>query len=187
MLTPAQNTTLKNYVLADPVLSLKPATAQGAYEIAQGIRAIAAPAWYVFRTDVPVSEVQDKILYANMTPAQAVPATDLPIQVWIAKALLAQGKQFNLQNLLLRSGSINFALPNIYAGFQDSLTALPTTGAGANQGAGWAALQLITSRPANILEKLLSTGTGTQAASATMGYEGSVNENEIGTAMGWSF
>lgn len=184
-LTPAQQATLKAFIEADPVLSLKPADAQGAYEIADALAVKANPAWYVYRTDMPKSEVQDGIVYANMTPAQAVPATGDALQVWIAKNLLAQGKQFNLQNLLLGSDTINFALPNILSGFQDALTGLPTKSDGTNQQAGWTALQLKISRTANLLEKLLATGTGSQASPGTMTFQGTVGYVEILAVMGW--
>ena len=186
-LTPAQNATLKAYVEADGTLNTLPHDNGGAVDIATAMNAEANPAWYVFRTNVSVSEVQNKIVYANMTPAQAIPAnnTNESLQIWIAKNLLAQGKQFNLQNLLLNADAINFALPNVYTAFQDALTALPTKSDGTNQQAGWTGLQLITSRKANTVEKLLSTGTGSQAASATMGFEGSVSYGDVFTAMGW--
>ena len=188
-LTAPQQATLKAYVEADHVLSLKTPSAQSASEIKVALAVEVTPAWYVYRTNMPKQEVQNAVLYANMTPAQAIPAnnTNEALQIWIAKNLLAQGKQLNLQNLLLGNDNINFALPNIRAGFQDALTFLPTKNDGTTQQAGWPALQLLISRSANTLEKLLATGTGSQASPATMGYEGTVNENDIGTAMGWSF
>jgi len=187
MLTPAQQANVKTFVEADPVLSLKPATAQGAYEIAAAMNGAASGPWYVYRTNMPKAEVQNAVVYANMTPAQAIPASGDALQIWIAKALLAQGKQFNLQNLLMDSETLNFALPNIRAGMQDSLTALPTKSDGTTQTGGWNVLQNLISRAATIAEKLLSTGTGSQGSPATMAFEGSLNENDIGAAMGWSF
>jgi hypothetical protein len=186
-LTPAQQATLKAFVEADPVLSIKTPSAQSAYEIKAALAVVVDPVWYVYRTNMPKQEVQNAVAYANMTPAQSIPASGDALQIWIAKALLAQGKQFNLQNLLMDSETLNFALPNIRAGIQDSLTALPTKADGTTQTGGWNVLQNLISRSANVLEKLLSTGTGSQGSPATMAFEGSLNENDIGAAMGWSF
>ena len=187
MLTAPQQLIVKTYVEADQVLNLLPHNIDNAGTIADTLRQVASPSWYVYRTDMPKSEVQNAVLYANMTPAQAIPAnnTSEALQIWIAKNLLAQGKQFNLQNLLLGGDTMNFALPNIRSGFQDALTFLPTKNDGSDQQAGWPALQLIISRPATIVEKILSTGTGSQASPATMSYEGSVSADDILTAMGW--
>jgi hypothetical protein len=128
---------------------------------------------------MPKAEVQNAVAYANMTPAQAIPASGDALQIWIAKALLAQGKQFNLQNLLMDSDTLNFALPNIRAGIQDSLTALPTKADGTTQTGGWNVLQNLISRASTVAEKLLSTGTGSQAVPATMGFEGSITPQDV--------
>lgn len=187
-LTTQQQTTLKAFVEADPVLSTIPQTADGAFEVARRLALDASPDWYVYRTNVFKSEIQDAVDYARMTPAQAIPTTGADAQnTWIAKALLAQGKQFNLQNLLLGNGdTINCARSNLRAAFQDCLTALPTTAAGGNQQAGWAAVQLIMSRKSNVLEKLFATGgNGTQATPSTMAVEGSLNYVEVAAAMQW--
>ena len=189
MATPAQNLIVKNYVQADQVLSLLPPGGDSADQIRIELIKAASPAWYVFRTNMPKKEVQSVILYANMTSNQTIPANNTAeaLQIWIAKCLLAQSKQFNLQNLLLGTDepSIDFSLPGQRSAFQDCLTGLFTKNDGTVQAAGWGALQLLISRPATIVEKLLAKGTGTQVSPATMGFEGAITGDEIKTAMGW--
>ncbi len=184
-LTTAQQVVLKADVQADPVLSLLTPSADNAFAIADAYKVLVNPAWYVYRTNVAKDEVQNFIVWANMTPGQAIPTSGDAIHVWNAKALQTATKQMNLQNLLLTDKPINFALQNVRSGFQDALTGLPTKNDGTVQQAGWAALQLVISRAANRLEKLLATGTGTQASPATMGYEGTVSYTEVQQAMGW--
>lgn len=187
-LTAAQQDTIRTDINADPAFANLTHNSDGASAIAAAYAVIVTPAWYVWQTAVPKGIMQNAITYANMTPAQAIPSTNVAeaLQIWIAKALLSQGKQFNLQNLLLGTGeTVNFALPQVRAAFQDCLTQLPTKLDGTVQAAGWVPLQLAGSRSANRLEKLLATGTGTQSAPATMGFEGSVSYNDILAIMGW--
>jgi hypothetical protein len=171
-LTPAQQATVKTWLTAN-------AQTLNDQQAADALNASAAGPWYVYRTNMPKAEVQNAVAYANMTPAQAIPASGDALQIWIAKALLAQGKQFNLQNLLMDSDTLNFALPNIRAGIQDSLTALPTKADGTTQTGGWNVLQNLISRASTVAEKLLSTGTGSQAVPATMGFEGSITPQDV--------
>lgn len=187
MLTAGQKVIVKAYVEADQVLNALPHNGDSADQIRIALITVASPAFYVYRTDMPKQEVQNAIVYSAMTPAQTIPSNNTAeaLQIWIAKNLLSQGKQFNLQNLLLGGETVNFALANVRSGFQDALTSLPTKSDGTNQQAGWTALQLLISRPATIIEKMLATGTGSQAVPATMGFEGFVSTDDIQSAMGW--
>lgn len=187
LLTPQQSATLKTNIEADPVLSLLTAGSDSADIIANAYKILPSVDFFVFRTDVRKNEIQNCIIYDNMTPMQAIPtSTQLAIDIWTAKCLLAQSKQFNLQNLLLGVETFNFSLPNIRKGFQDALTALPTKSDGTNQNAGWTTLQTIIYRKANRLEKLLATGNGTTELPATMGYEGVLSYQDVATALNWS-
>ena len=174
-LTASQKALVKADVLADPALSALPNTPDGNFEIARLYNLTNVPDWFVYRTDVSRQEVQNAIVYANMTPAQTPDGT----QAWANRALHAQGKQFNLQNLLLGNETINFALSNIRAGFQDCLTGLPTKNDGTNQAAGWANVQALMARTATRIEKILSTGTGTSGSPATMRFEGLISREDV--------
>ena len=46
-MTPQQLSTLKAYILADPVLAVKPMTMDGAYEIAEVINQVTTPDYIV--------------------------------------------------------------------------------------------------------------------------------------------
>ena len=180
-MTPAQLTTLKTAINANPTWAAFPLTGDGFYDLARALSQEAVPTFWVWSTNADVGVVRAAVTWANLTPADAPDGT----QQWANRSLQCQGKQFNLQNLLLGADTINFALPNILSGFQDALTALPTKADGTNQQAGWTALQLKISRTANILEKLLATGTGTQASPGTMTFQGTIGYVEVQSIMGW--
>lgn len=172
-LTDAQIATLRPVVQAEPTLAQAIATGDD-YAIAAWLNAESAPAFYVWRTSMNTGEVYDSIVWANLTPADTPDGT----QLWLNRALAAQGKQFNIQTLLQGRETINPARPNVRAGLQDALTGLPTGPSGATRAAGWVALQLLMSRKATRAEKTLASGTGTQATPATMTFEGSVSAQE---------
>ena len=109
----------------------------------------ASPAFYVYRTAIPVQEVNDAIVWQNMTPADPVPnesrtgsctvtassctggtysyTVTEAVSIWNARANLAQGKVLNVQSLLLSAqGALNGAKPAIRSGLQDALTNVPT-------------------------------------------------------------
>jgi hypothetical protein len=185
-LTAAQQTTLRAFVQNDVVLNAIPKTADGAYALADALNAAANPAWYVWQTKVPINDITDAIDWAKMTPAQAIPTTGSDNQLlWIAKANMCQGKQFNLQNLLIGKTEIAAHKANIRAAFQDCLTALPSKNDGTTQQAGWAAVQLVMSRTCSVLEKVFATGIGTQANPATMAVEGTADGQSLKEQMGW--
>jgi hypothetical protein len=183
MLTAQQMATVKADIEANPDLVAFPNDGDGAFAIAKLYNLPASPAWTVWQTAVPMDSIQDAVVYANMTPAQAIPSTpQLDVLVWSAKALQCQSKQFNLQNLMLGRQSINASKANIRAAFQDCLTSLPSKSDGTNQPAGWTAVQTAMQRTATRLEKLLSSGTGTAVSPATMTFEGNVDSTAIDAA-----
>lgn len=177
-MTPAQNAAIKADIQANNDLNAFPNTSDGNDAIASLYNAPAVPDFFVWRTNVPTAEVFDQIQWAKLTPTDAPDTT----QAWMNRSLACQGKQFNLQTILTGREFINAAKPNIRSGFQDALTNVPSGAGGATLAAGWAALQSTLSRKATRLEKLLATGSGTQAVPATMGFEGSINYSDIGTA-----
>lgn len=172
-LSPAKIATLRPVVQAEPTLAQAIATGDD-YAIAAWLNAAFVPDFFVWRTSMNTGEVYDSIVWANLTPADTPDGT----QLWLNRALAAQGKQFNIQTLLQGRDTINPARANVRAGLQDALTGLPTGPAGATRAAGWVALQLIMSRKARRAEKTLSTGPGTQATPATMVFEGTVSAQE---------
>src|SRR5256885_2058411 len=105
-LTHAQQTALKADIAADPTLNALPANSDGYQAIADAYNALASPAFWVFDTKVKIDAIYDQITWANLTPADAVPTdTSLNCEIWTARSLSCQGKQFNLQLLLSRPTS----------------------------------------------------------------------------------
>lgn len=177
-MTPSQNAVIKADILANPDLNSAPMNGDGAWAISDLYNLIAIPDFYVWRTNVPTQEIFDAITWANLTPADVADGT----QIWLNRAMACQGKQFNIQTLVTGRDFINASKVNIRVGFQDALTQIPSGVGGANRAAGWATLQLIMSRKATRLEKLLATGAGTQAIPALMSFEGLVNYQTIQAA-----
>jgi hypothetical protein len=144
----------------------------------------AVSTFVVWQTAVPIDTITDAIDWAKMTPAQAIPATGSDAQLaWIARANMCQGKQFNLQNLLIGKQLIAASRPNIRAAFQDCLTALPSTASGTNQSAGWTAVQSAMQRTCSVIERLFATGTGTTAAPGTLVVEGTLSAQDTSDAL----
>lgn len=188
-LTTAQLQSLKADIIAAAdaacvALEADQTSSDKAYAVANLYGLTASPDFYVWRTDAPISAIQNAIIWANMTPVDAVPTTpSLTVDVFRARALVCQGKQMNLQNLIMGRATLDASQPNIRTGLQDSLTGYPAGAAGAIIAAGWTAVQLILSRKANRVEKLLATGTGSQAVPATMGTEGTLTHQQVLEAM----
>lgn len=174
-LTSAQLATLKAAILADNTLNAFPNTDNGNGDLANALNAIASPDWLVWQTAVPVDAINDAITWANFTP-QDTPDNTV---TWSNRSLACQGKQFNLQTMLVGRSTLDASKSNLRAGLQDALTAIPSGASGASKNGGWANVQAILSRKAKLIEKILSTGTGSQATPATMGYEGTVTGDDV--------
>lgn len=180
----AQLTALRNDIAANTAtiggvqINAMPNNPDANFAIAAWYSGVATPDFVVWQTSVSIDAIQDAIVYANMTPAAAPDGT----QTWANRALQCQGKQFNLQNLLLGRATVNASKANIRAAFQDCLTALPSKADGTNQAAGWTSVQTAMQRLATRIEKLFATGTGSAASPATMAYEGFVSGSEVDAA-----
>lgn len=176
--TPGQTAALKAFIQADPTLG--PKASAGDYEgVANGLNAIASPAFPVWRRNVPATEVLNAVVWANLTPAQAIPTSpQLDVLVWQAKALACQGKQFNLQTMTQGRTSLPTQNVSFRTGLQDCLTAVPSKADGTTQAAGWNAVQNVIQRSATVAEKVLITGT--TGVASDLGWEGLVDVFEIG-------
>lgn len=174
-LTPAQQTILRNDIIADPVLSAYPMNGDGAYAIAEAYNLPAAVDFYVWKTSVSTSDIYDNIAWANFTPADTPDGT----QTWANRSLACQGKQFNLQTILVGRDSINATKSNIRSGLQDALTGIPSGASGATKSGGWNNVQAIMYRKTTRAEKLFATGTGTTGSPALLGFEGNLSYQEV--------
>jgi len=180
-LTTAQQQTIKNYVLADPVLNSYQSNSDGAYAIATALNMLANPDFFVFNTKVLVSDIYDNISWAKYTPTDA-PDNTVTYQ---NRALICQLKLDVVQMLLLSRTYFDASKATQVQGLKDALTSIPSGSSGANLNAGWTSVQNIIYRKATILEKLLANGTGTTAAPATMAIEGFIYFQDVMNLMGW--
>lgn len=197
-LTPAQNTLLKADIAANTAtipadqpwsnsfagvqVNAIPNTGDGNATIAGWYSQTAAPDYFVWR-DLPMETVLNLVTFANMTPADAVPTTPaLTVDVWRARSLACQGKQFNLQNLTLGRTVAPMKRLNYRAALQDCLSNLPAGVAGALIAANWNGVRDAAKFTALRVEKVLATGTGTFATPSDLGYEGTVTAGDVETA-----
>lgn len=156
----------------------------------------AAGPWVVWR-DLAMEDVLNQITFANMTPADVVPTvTALPaspttaqnatynnqvatLHTWNARANACQGKQFNLQNLTIGRTAAPMKRANYRAAVQDALTNIPAGAGGNLLAANWVGVRDAAKFNATNAEKLFSTGTGTTAAPADLGYEGPISGADV--------
>ena len=184
-MTPAQLQTLGAFIAADPVLSAKPNSNDGAYEVAALLNADASPAYSVWRTNASTQDVFDAIDWAKFTPTDAADGSN----IYTNRLLMIQTKQMNLQNILMGRDTVNATKTNVREGLRDALIQLP---AGANgtgvTAAGANAVNVMNKlvRPARLIEKVLATGTATTGSvtAGLMGYEGTVSPGDVSMARG---
>ncbi len=173
-LTPAQQTILRNAVKAEPTMQTAITTRDSTVLVAWFNEVNVTP-FYVWKTSVSTSDIYDNITWANFTPSDTPDGT----QIWANRSLACQGKQFNLQTILVGRDSVNPTKSNIRSGLQDALTGIPSGASGATKSGGWNNVQAIMYRNTTRAEQLLSTGTGTTGSPALMGFEGSISQNDV--------
>ena len=151
MLTTAQNVTLKAAILADPVLNAIPNTFDGAFAIADALNLLATPTFIVWRTNVPTSDVKKAVVWTE----------------YVGRSVGEQGAF----SLMISNGIIDASQINVRQGIQDIFSG-PS---GLNSRT---ALTAISKRSATKVEKILATGTGTDAIPAVMGFEGNISPQD---------
>jgi hypothetical protein len=181
-LTPAQKTTLKAAITANPTWAAFPLNGDGYFDLAVVLSAEATPAFWVWSTTADVGAIRAAITWANLTPNDVPDGT----QTWMNRSLQCQGKQFNLQMIIPFTGVLNASDANLRGGLQDALTAIRSGAGGASQGAGWAAVQAVLARKARNVEQILADTTNGNGSSkslaATMVYEGSISQADVESA-----
>jgi hypothetical protein len=154
MLTTQQLATLKAYIIADPNLSTFPQGSDGAYAVAELLNLPATPDFIVWKTSVPV----DEIMRNGMD--------------WARVDNLSVGKA-RIWDWMTRLGSFNAGKANIRSGIDAAWV-----GTAADL-AVRATVYTHCKRMATRVEKLLSTGTGSDAAPATMNFEGAISWQDV--------
>lgn len=177
-MTPVQLATLKAIVQAEPTLQNAILTGQDS-AIADWLNADASPAYNVWRSVTPASDILDSITWANLTPADTPDST----ATFTNRALACQAKQLNLQIILQGRDSIATGKTSVRGGLSDALQNVPAGAAGALVDAGWAGAGKVKStitRTATRAEKALAIGNGTTATPSVMTFEGQVSVNHAG-------
>jgi hypothetical protein len=150
MLTTAQNALLKAAIEADQTLNALPNNTDSAFEIAAQFNAEASPAFVVWETSVSV----DEIMRNGMDWARVDNLTVGKARIW---------------DWLGRLGTFDASRANVRAGIDAAWV-----GTAADL-AVRAAIYTHCKRNATRAEKVLATGTGSDASPATMGWEGKLS------------
>jgi len=163
-LTPEQQLTLKNFILADQVYSQQPPTNSGALFIAESLNQPTNPAFIVWKTSVTKDEIMqngfDWVQVDNLTVGKA------RIWDWLFD---------NAQK------SINPTKANVRAGIDECWKGT------AAMLAVRAAVYVHCKRTANGIEKILATGTGSDGSPAVLGAQGTLTYLDVVQAMGWFY
>lgn len=153
-ITSAQALTLKAAIIANPTWAAYPMTSDGYFDLAVALNAVAVPAFIVWKGNVTISAT-----------GQAFNGTEL--------ASMTTANQTRLQTIAqyLASG-YNPSLPDVRQMFNDIWS-------GAGGTLTRASLLALWKRSATYGEKALATGTGTDIAPATMGFEGRLDASDV--------
>lgn len=178
-LTAPQLTALKTAINNNPTWAAFPMTGDGYFDLAVQLNKEAAPNFWVWATDVNVNTLRAAIVWANLTPSEVPDGT----QAWANRSLQCQGKQFNIQNIVPFTGTLNASDANLRNGLQDALQNVRSGPGGTQQDAGWAAVRNTLARKAKYIEKILADTTGgdgsTRPLSATLVFEGSISDADV--------
>jgi hypothetical protein len=153
-MTPAQIAIVKADIAANLDMNTIPAGSDGSWAIANLYNALAEPAYFVWRTSVPVVEIMNNGM--DWTRVDNLTVGKARIWDWMSKL-----------------NNINAAKTNIRAGIDATWV-----GTAADL-AVRAAVYTHCIRAATRLEKLLAAGTGTTITPSTMAYEGTANYQQI--------
>jgi len=155
MLTTAQLQTLKAYIASVPALAAQPMNPDGHQAIADALNQAASPAFIVWRSDVSANEI-----------GNAWVGTDID-------GMSALNMQ-RLQLLLASSpgGTFDMRRADRRAGFENPFGTNVSNASRVNMRAVW-------KRNASVAERLLASGTGSDASPALTTFEGSLNRDEV--------
>ena len=151
-LTAAQQAAVKADILANPDLNAFPDTADGAWAIADLYNLAADPAFVVWRSSVPTSDVMEALDWTEMVAASV-------------------GERDTFR-MMIADGNIDATNANVRSGLQDIFS-----GPGGAQSR--ANLTAIAKRNASVVEQLFATGDGTDGSPATMTFEGNISYQDV--------
>lgn len=152
--------TLKAYIESEPALAAKPMTMDGAYEIAEVINQVTTPDYIVWKTKVTWDEIMENGM--DFTRVDN----------------LTNGSKWRIWEWLFKNSnnSMNPSKTNHRAGIDASWVGT------AQDLAVRASIYVHCKRKATTFEKVLATGSGTDASPSTMGLEGPVSYQDVHAA-----
>lgn len=190
-MTPAQLTTIAAHIRANTDQAVVSALANGAdNELARLYNLPAAPAFALWRSDVPVDAIIDAITWASYTPNDKVSSTDTDpvLSRKIGWLLEIQTKQMNLQLMLQGRAALNCGRATLRAGLRDAVIQVPSGASGsatAPGGASGVTVLAVCTRNATVVEKVLAGAqetTGTVTANV-IGFEGQITPDDVASAL----
>ena len=207
-LTPAQVAALATDIAANTATApgtqgaIKdlPHTPDNAFAVALWYNLTVGSAYWVIRTDAPVTDILNNVTWANYTPNVTVTSTNATQAQ--ANSNYAQGKMLNVQTMTIGRDSFNATLPNQTAGLKDATTALPCGANFANQTGGWNNIVGVLQRQPTNVEKLFAVantavptlqngasarGTkydGTNGNPDLMAFEGTLSDSDVRACWG---
>jgi hypothetical protein len=155
-LTTAQLQLIKTEINGDPVLSAQPNTPDGAFAIAAALNLPASPTFTVWRTFVPLSDITSNGFTWTLVDALSVGTA----RIW----------EWMFDN---PDRAINPSKANVRQGIIDVWSGT------APKNAVQAAVFGHCKRAATRVEKILATGTGSDASPAVMGFEGAISYQDV--------
>lgn len=164
MLTQSQLQTIKNEILADPVLNAYPNTADGNFAIAAALNLTAVPAWWVWRQHVSK---------ADFVQGASIDGT---VFNWTGTGFITRsaGERDAWREMFNGEGFANPSLANVRQAFLDIFS-----GAIEPAPSNRTHLRAVARRTASRVEKILATGTGSTSAPGTMTFEGAISFQDV--------
>lgn len=203
-LTSAQLTTLKNDIanntntilVAGVSTQIKnvPHNPDLAPDVASWYNLQASPNYFLVRSEAPVVDILNAVMWANFTPKDAV--TGANAAQAMACSAYCQGKMLNIQTMLTGRTVFDATRATQTGGLKDGTTQLPSNTSFANQTGGWPNIIPILQRQATNVEKLLALASavsdlrnaasargtqydGTNGNPDVPGFEGKLTGNDI--------
>lgn len=152
MLTAAQKVVVKADITANSDLNSQPNSSDGNFEIARLYNLLAAPIFRVWRTNVSTAEVKKAISWTEFIGRTA-------------------GER-DAFALMISNHIVNSSDPNVRGGFSDIFSGPSGLTSRTN-------LTNVSKRDSTRIEKVLATGTGSEAVPATMGFEGGISGFDV--------
>lgn len=151
-LTSAQKSTLKAAILANPTWNAYPNTPDGNFALAGVLNTGASPAFVLWKSNVPTAECKKAMVWTEF-----IGRTAGEREAW---------------TFMLSNGFINAADVNVRQGIADIFS-------GASGAQSRANLLAIAKRNATEAEKILATGTGSNAEPAVASFEGNLSYADV--------